>query len=279
MNILITGGNGYIAKSLSRKIKNCDICLASKKDLDLTVSDSVNSFFKDKYFDVVLHTAISGGKRGIEEKTSNLYENCSMHFNILRNQKKFGKYISFGSGAEFDRELDIDNFTDTKERYPIDYYGMSKKIIALTGETVDKFYNIRIFAVFNEHENSTRMIKQNILKYINKESIIIHQDKYMDFFYMDDLVSVVEYFINHTYHAKEINCVYKEKYKLSDIAKLINNLDNYRVNINIENKEMGKSYIGKYDMQAMPIRTFGLETGIKAMYDKIKGVNDEKFIS
>lgn len=279
MNILITGGSGYIAKSLSIKIKNCNICLLSKKDLDLTVSNSVNSFFKDKFFDVVLHTAISGGKRSIEEKTSNLYDNCSMHFNILRNQKSFGKYISFGSGAEFDRDLDIDNFTHAKDRYPTDYYGMSKKIIAQTGETVDKFYNIRIFAVFNEDEISTRMIKQNILKYINKESMQIHQDKYMDFFYMDDLVRVVEYFINHTYHAKEINCVYKEKYKLSDIANLINNLDNYRVNIDIENKEIGKSYIGKYDMQAMPIQTFGLEAGIKAMYDKIKGVKDEKFIS
>jgi hypothetical protein len=38
-------------------------------------------------------------------------------------------------------------------------------------------------------------IKANILRYIKKEPIQIHENKCMDFFYMEDLISVVKYYI------------------------------------------------------------------------------------
>ena len=49
MNILITGGNGYIAKSL---LSNLDNTISiTRKDFDLTDREATNKWFCNKYFD------------------------------------------------------------------------------------------------------------------------------------------------------------------------------------------------------------------------------------
>jgi hypothetical protein len=66
---------------------------------------------------------------------------------------------------------------------------------------------------------------------------------------------------------KEIDCVYKQKYKLSDIAKIINKLSNHEVDIIVENSELGLSYCG-YNYNS-DIDFDGLELGIKKVYESL----------
>ena len=61
MNILITGGNGYIAKSLSKSLSNS--ISITRKDFDLTDRHATNKWFEGKYFDVIIHTSVKGGSR------------------------------------------------------------------------------------------------------------------------------------------------------------------------------------------------------------------------
>ena len=63
MKILITGGNGYIAKSLVKELGEYNITTISRKDFDLCDSIATNNWFKDKEFDIVIHTAVRGGSR------------------------------------------------------------------------------------------------------------------------------------------------------------------------------------------------------------------------
>ena len=134
------------------------------------------------------------------------------------------------------------------------------------------FYNIRIFAVFDENELDTRFIKGNIQRYINKEQIIIHQDKFMDFFYMKDLISLVEFYILNKDVDKQIDCSYITMYKLSDIANMINKLSDYKVDTVIERKEMSKPYIGTFS--GIVLNEFiGLQQGIKNVYFKLNESN------
>lgn len=270
-NILITGSNGYIARNIASKLKNYDLTLVNKNQLDLTDSHNVNAFFKDKYFDVVIQTAVKGGTRLVQDTENDVYHNCLIHLNLLRNQKNFGKYISFGSGAELNRNSNIGINSNMNESFPTDPYGMSKWLIAKTGESYDKFYNIRIFNIFNEDELTTRMIKNNIFRYIDKKNIIIHQDKYMDFMYFDDFIKIIEFFINNDDCPKSINCCYEQKYLLTDIAKIINNLNKYHVDIEIENEGLGNSYIGQYELDKYNIVVSSLELGIKKCYQKFLG--------
>ena len=63
MNILITGADGYIGKSLCNQLTDNNLTCIDRKICDLTDFNQVNDFFNGKYFDVVIHCAASGGSR------------------------------------------------------------------------------------------------------------------------------------------------------------------------------------------------------------------------
>ena len=69
----------------------------------------------------------------------------------------------------------------------------------------------------------------------------------MDFFYMDDLSEVVKFVIESNLNQKIINCSYKEKHKLSDIATMINNLLDHKVDIIVNDAKIGLNYFGDYN--------------------------------
>jgi nucleoside-diphosphate-sugar epimerase len=89
----------------------------------------------------------------------------------------------------------------------------------------------------------------------------------MDFFYMEDLVNLVEYFVLND-APKEINCSYQKKYTLKNIADMINKLSDYKVEVQIENKEKFDFYCA--NQFQIPIDLVGLENGIKKTYEKLK---------
>jgi hypothetical protein len=90
----------------------------------------------------------------------------------------------------------------------------------------------------------------------------------MDFIYMPDLISIIEFYITGTNLQKEINCIYDDTVSLSNIARQINNLSINKVPINIEDPLPGENYIGTYN--ELPIAYIGLEQGIKNVYNRLK---------
>ena len=255
MKILITGGNGYVAKSLTAALRNNhEVYTITRKQLNLIDSKAVNTWFEDKHFDVVIHCAVVGGSRLKLEDSSIIDQNLQMYYNLLTHKNKYNKFINFGSGAEL--------FT---EHTP---YSLSKSIIRESIIEKEKFYNIRIFGVFDENEWETRFIKTSIKKYINNEPMEIHQNKYMDFFYMEDLVSLVEFYILNDNLPKEIDCTYCESKTLYHITDIINHLNNHQVEIKLNNSGIGIKYIGKFT--DLGINYIGLEKGIIETYNKLR---------
>jgi GDP-L-fucose synthase len=257
MKILITGKSGYIARSIhSYLYSKYDITIVGRQDFDLTNSSETLEYFSNKDFDIVIHCAVSGGSRLKPDNWDVLDDNLKMYYNLLNCNNKFKKLIHFGSGAEI--------------YSPETPYGLSKKVISKSITEKENFYNLRIYGVFDENELDTRFIKANIKRYINKESIIIHQDKFMDFFYMKDLVSLVEYYILNTSPPQEINCSYNKKYTLSDITNIINNLDKHSVDIeyNIKGLTDNYNFNGENLLSNLPL--LGLEEGIKNVYNILK---------
>jgi nucleoside-diphosphate-sugar epimerase len=254
MKILITGANGYVGKSLYNALKDkYEVAILTRDKCDLTNSSDVDFYFLDTWFDIVIHCAIKGGSRLQQDDWDVMDSNLQMYYNLLNNKAHFGKFIHLGSGAEL--------YAKDKP------YGLSKDIIRKSISIKDNFYNLRIFGVFDENELDTRFIKANIKKYINKESIIIHQDKLMDFIYMPDLVKIIEYYINND-GPKELDCNYNNQYSLKNIANIINELDSYKVEVQTTNNNLGEIYTGNfYDLS---LNFIGLEQGIKEVYNKLK---------
>jgi GDP-L-fucose synthase len=255
LKILITGASGYIGSSLYNALKDkYQISTINRQICDLTNSSDTSFYFLDTWFDVVIHCAVEGGNRLQEDSWNVMDSNLKMYYNLLESRKSFGKLIHFGSGAEH-----------TQENKP---YGFSKKVISKSIENTERFYNLKIYAVFDELELESRFIKSNLNRYINKEDMQIHQNKYMDFFYMQDLIKLVEHYIVNDDLPKQIDCTYEDIKSLKQVCEFINSLDNHKVGIQYQQQGLTTGYVG-YN-KSLNLDYIGLEQGIINTYNKLK---------
>ena len=234
MKILITGIDGYIGNSLLYNlnfIKGGSITGINRKICDLTDSKQVNKFFKDKHFDVVIHCAAVGGSRLKKDDKQVFKSNISMFENLLHKKDHYNKFIHFGSGAQHD--------------YPLSPYGLSKKLIADMINETPNFYNLIIYGVFDENELDTRFIKSNIIRCMNDDPMVIHKDKYMDFFHMKDLVELIKVYINNDNCDKSIECKYEEVYRLTHIAEMISLILGKICKIKMDEEGLDTPYMSK----------------------------------
>lgn len=255
MKILITGANGYIGSSLHNALKDeYEVTAISRNDFNLVDIEKMIKFFDGKYFDVVLHCAIAGGSRLKEDSWEIMDLNLCMYYNLIQCQLHYGKLIQFGSGAEY-----------AQEDKP---YGFSKRVISKSIENRDGFYNLRIYAVFDELELDTRFIKSNLKRYINKEDMQIYQNKYMDFFYMQDLIKLVEHYIINDDLPKQVDCTYEDIKSLKQICEFINTLDDHKVGIQYQQQGLTKGYVGFN--KTLQLDYIGFKQGIINTYNKLK---------
>jgi UDP-glucose 4-epimerase len=257
MKILITGANGYVGKSLYDALKNkYDVTAITRKDFDLTDINPMLKFFEDKFFDVVLHCASVGGSRLKQDDWDTMDTNLSIYYNLIQCKSKYGKLINFGSGAEV-----------LAENTP---YGFSKRVIRNSVINSENSFNIQIYAVFDENELDTRFIKANIKRYINKEPIQIYENKKMTFFYMKDLIKLVEHYIETDSNSlrKEVHCSYIGNYTLLEIAHFINGLDDHQVPILVGIGD-GNDYFTEFNA-GCGIEYIGLNNGIIEVYNSLR---------
>ena len=64
MKILITGGNGNLAKMINNGLKNShEIVSPSRYELNILDMKNLEEFLNKDNYDILVHTAISGGRR------------------------------------------------------------------------------------------------------------------------------------------------------------------------------------------------------------------------
>jgi UDP-glucose 4-epimerase len=273
VKILLTGGNGFLAKEIYEDLKDkyeiVNVSRTSHKSVDLTNKEQVKLFFEENlYFDFVIHTAIKGGKRTDIDNYEVLLDNVLMFNNIIQNKDKFGKMFNFCSGAAFRGNGDTDKVKECEiiNHWPKNFYGLSKNIISRRILELDYVYNFRIFGCFGVNEEESRFIKSCFRSIKNNKEILVHQNKEMDFFYSKDLIKVLEYYMNNSNKElpSDINLVYSDKKTLLDIAKTIKDLTKSDICCIVQDNSQGKPYTGSGDeLQKLPLKLIGLKQGIK----------------
>jgi len=270
MKILITGGNGDLAKMIKRHLLYTDyeITNLSRFELNVLSEFEIENYLKFHEYDILVHTAILGGRRTKEDNGDVTHNNLLMFENLLKFASKFKMILNFDSAAIYDRNTDILN---RKEEdlltIPTDYYGFSKYLIYQRSLQYRNIYNLRIFNIFHTHEENERFIKNCFNAKKNNTPVTIFEDKYFDFVYEADFVKIVKYYFDNVNNPenleKTINICYEEKYKLSDIAKIIIQTDDNN-KIQILNNNLEKNYSGDdTKLRKLNLSLFGLKKSLK----------------
>ena len=271
MNIIITGSKGFIGKELSRYFgEEHNIIATDRTTLDPTKYESVKNFFDNNDVDVVIHAAVKGGKRGHKESIRDLYENLLMFDNLSKFSEHYKVLFNFGSGAEFDRRGDI-RLVEEKtidNHLPKDYYGLAKNLITRRiNQMNSNIYNLRLFGCFGVEEEPQRLLRATYNRIRNNQNPTIHSDKFMDYFYAQDIGRVIEHIMNNLEKdlPKDINLCYNSKYRLSDLVYKIKHLTKSECDVIICSNEIGSlSYTGdSTELESLKIALMGINTGVE----------------
>ena len=271
-SLLITGGNGNLAKMIRTNLSNeFNITIITRADFDMIDGRSIERYLSDKHFDILVHTAIIGGRRTKEETADVVYQNLLMFENLMKFAHKFEIIINFDSGAIYDRKYDIyckKEDEGSLVSVPKDYYGFSKYLIYKRSLQYTNVFNFRIFNIFHVNEEDNRFIKACFLAQRDKTRVTIFKDKWFDFMYEDDFIRVVRHYLTTPVSdlKKTINLSYQTKYRLSDIAKML--VDHDR--IDIVDPITSHNYCGNGDqLNEIGLTLDGLEVSIQKYLARI----------
>lgn len=248
LNIFLTGGSGFIGKNIIELLgTKHNIYAPTHKEMELLDEDAVKSFFHSHDIDVVIHCAVKPGHRNVKDLSNQLFNNTRMFFNIVRNSDRFKKMIFLSSGLVYDLRIYKPKM---KEEYfdthvPYDEGGFSKYIIAKYIENVDNIIELRPFGVFGKYEEyPIRFISNAICKTIFDLPITIKQNRRFDYIYINDLVSIIDYFIENTGKFKSYNITPDESIELLELAKKVQEISGKNLPILIAQDGMGTEYSG-----------------------------------
>lgn len=244
--IFITGGSGFIGKNLSDQLKNKYLIFSPKhEDLELLNEDAVRKYVRKNKIDVIIHCANIGGARDTIDIKDSLHINLRIFFNIIKNSHLVKKIINFGSGAEYDKTRDLVNVKEEEfdTKIPKDDYGFYKYVCSKLIEKSGNILSLRLFGVYGKYENyKIRFISNSILKNLFGTPIIIKQNVVFSYLYVDDLVKIVDFFIQHKTRHKIYNVTPDKKIDLISLAKIINKLSRKKSKINIINRGLNYEY-------------------------------------
>ena len=243
MNILITGSNGFIGKSLTYYLSN-------KKDLKIYKDDNSNdlsdwnNWEKFKRCDVVIHLA-SKTNSAESNKKSKIYleNNISSAINGLEYCRKYKAKFIFISSYIYSRNEDLPVSENSKVD-PTNSYSLSKKII----EDICIFYRnklnvktliLRPSNVYGPDLNSKSFIIKILKEILNDEKFIINSMEIKrDYIYIDDLIDGIfkSIYYNGKYYIFNIGSGESVSHKT--IVNLINSYKNFKFEIKNENKNL-----------------------------------------
>lgn len=274
--ILITGGNGFIARNLFEQLKSeYNILSANRQELNLLDSLKVLDYIKKNNFDVVIHAATydAAPKHSTKNPAKVLENNLKMFFNLVRCKDYFDKMIFFGSGAEYSREHWIPKMKEDyfDQHAPMDQYGFSKYVMTKYALSNNKIYNLRLFAVFGKYEDwRVRLISNICHNTVLDLPITIKQNKYYDFMYIDDLTRIVKWFINNKPQKKVYNVCSGDVVDFKTIVEKIVKISGKKLDIMIKTEGLGREYSGDNALLLDELKGFrfsSLDESIKALYD------------
>jgi UDP-glucose 4-epimerase len=256
MKILVTGAAGFLGSYVSNHLSGHQVHAATRLQLDLTNLDAVTATLKHNLYDIIINCAAAGREQLRSYEHAIYANNLESFYNLAINDQYYSKLINIGSGAEFDIDQDIDNVDESEiwNRRPQYSYGQSKNVIARFSADFPKTTTLRLFGCFDPSESENRLLKRFTAAVGNQLPFVLTQDRYFDMVSARDFVRVIEAVIDGTIQDQDLNIVYDQKYRLSDILMLYSKLQGLDTtflhvsSVNILNYTGDGSRLSKYNL-------------------------------
>jgi GDP-L-fucose synthase len=259
MKIAVLGARGFVGRNIAdHLLHNYHVTPVTRDTLDMLNPVAVKNFLREGKFDVIVNCAAVMTNNDMLNDARN---NLGMFMNFYDNRDLFRKFINTASGAEFDRTTNIDcaNESDIFNCMPTDSYGWGQNIKSRLCARTDNFYNIRIFNCFGRGEMSSRIFP----RFLSQGYLEISNDRYFDYFSIQDLCKIVQHCVDNDWSIKDINAVYQDKYKISQVIEKFCNLNdlepNFKVLSTIDNNYTGSGH----NLASLAIPLNGLKHGLE----------------
>ncbi|MBI4351703.1 MAG: NAD(P)-dependent oxidoreductase [Elusimicrobia bacterium] len=275
MKLLITGGKGFVARSLAEQLgKGYEIAAPGRQELDLLDADRVADYLKAGKFDAVLHCATydAAPKTSTKDPAKVLEYNLRMFFNLARSGADFGRLVYFGSGAEFGREhwkpRMSEDFFD--EHVPPDPYGFSKYLMTRHALSASNIYNLRLFGVYGKYDDWRYRFIPNICARLALDlPLLIARNRTMDLLYIDDLVKMTDWLLRAEKPRKVYNACSGEARDYVSIAGDILAVSGKRAVLSVKTPGLGREYSGDNSLLLgdSGLRPVPMKKALKELYD------------
>ena len=224
--ILLTGGSGFIGKNIleSDLAVKYELIAPRHKELDLADTESVDRFFSNHKIDYVIHAAVKPGHRNASDLSNLFLTNTRMFFNLERHSADYEKMIVIGSGAIYDGTKYRPKMSEEEwlKYIPQDEHGYCKYVCEKVIQNSRNIYDLRVFGIFGKYEDyAIRFISNAICKAIFDLPITIRQNRKFDYIYVNDLIPVLDWFIQYTPLHHSYNITPDESISLLDLAKIV----------------------------------------------------------
>lgn len=266
MKILLTGGSGFIGKNILNEFNGkYKLFAPSHAELDLTNFKEVETYLQRYGITHIIHTAIKGGDTVLEST-------LRMFINLLRNIGRIEKIIHLGSGAEYGKTRNLSKVKEEEfgKYVPTDSYGLAKYCCSLMSRNNKKIVHLRLFGVYGEFEDYRyKFISNVIVKNLLKLPIKIKQNVIFDYLYIQDLLSIIDYFLIGSHVYQEYNITPTKSISLIEIVNIINRISDYPSSVSIAYR--GYNYQYSADNKRLRSELPGLkftsyEEGIQKLY-------------
>lgn len=281
--ILITGGSGFIGRNIRESYLNeCyELHCPTRAELDCSNDDSAAAWLGADSYDVVIHAAAKPGHRNAADTNSLLYTNSRMMYNLLKHKNSWGKLLNMGSGAVYDMRHYQPKM---KESYygthiPADEHGYNKYIFGQLLPHLQGVYDFRIFGIFGKYEDyAIRFISNAICKALYDLPITLRQNRMFDYLYINDLMPILEHFIEHDPVESAYNITPDEAAGLLDIAHLVKQISGKDIPVIVGTEGLGIEYSGDNGLLKKELKNFTftpIAKAVEELYNWYAGRKEE----
>lgn len=272
--ILLTGGNGFIGRNIRESflVGKYHILFPSSRELNLADENSVDDYFKRHAVDIVIHAAVKPCHRNAKDLSNLFYTNTRMFFNLERHKYEYEKMLVLGSGAIYDMRRYRPKMREEEwtAYIPSDEHGYCKYVCEKVIENSTNIYDLRIFGIYGKYEDyAIRFISNAICKTLFNLPITIKQNRKFDYLYVNDLMPVLDWFVENVPQYHSYNITPDASISLLDLALIVKGISGKDLPVHIYQDGLGLEYSGdnaRLKNEYTNLQYTSIYAGVKELY-------------